>query len=348
MFEIGYPHSLDFRQEVLTPIFNNIKSAESFYVVGSASMGKTRLLDFLMRQDVQKHYLYEKASQIWLIRVDMNRLSIRSEGWAFFELLLSSIVLEASNHENVQDLRTELLDLDSQVIQGRDLLLALRLFELAVNRLCQDFKLRFCFLLDEFDEAYQTLSRDTFSQLRAVRDANKNRVLYGIFLRNPPEQLRSPKENESFYELLSRSPIGIGPYTRRDTFEMIEIISTRKQFSVTLEQQEKIFRTSGGHPGLILALLDVLAERPQLFQTIDLPNWANSFIQETTIQDECRKIWDGLSSVDQQSLLSVHAKREIPSPLKKSLFVRGLIIDTDRGIQFFSELFEQYVKLNLT
>ena len=139
-------------------------------------MGKTRLLDFLMREDVQKNYLGEKASQFWLVRVDLNRLSLRNEPWAFYELLLSSIVLELGNHEIINDLRRELIDFDLKVIESHDLLLSLRFFEIVVNRMCQEFDLSFCFLLDEFDETYKSLSLDTFSQLRAVRDANKNRV----------------------------------------------------------------------------------------------------------------------------------------------------------------------------
>ena len=41
-----YP--IQFREDVLKPFFNYIKSGESFYVVGAPSAGKTRLIDYSM------------------------------------------------------------------------------------------------------------------------------------------------------------------------------------------------------------------------------------------------------------------------------------------------------------
>ncbi len=122
------------RKEVLVPMFDYINGSESFYVVGGPSVGKTRLLDFLMREDVQKHYLKEKDSgEVWLVRVDMNRLSIRNEPWAFYELLLNSTVLELSYHKAFAERREEFWDMNTRVMESQDLLLALRHFELVVK-----------------------------------------------------------------------------------------------------------------------------------------------------------------------------------------------------------------------
>jgi hypothetical protein len=83
MLEIGPQHNLDYRNDVLTRFFQHVKSTESFYVVGAASMGKTRLLDFLLRTDVQEYYLGTAAKNYWLIRVDLNRLPANNESWTF-------------------------------------------------------------------------------------------------------------------------------------------------------------------------------------------------------------------------------------------------------------------------
>ena len=202
MLEIGPQHSLEYRGEILSRFFRHIQSTESFYVLGAASMGKTRLLDFLLKADVQEYYLGQNAKNHWLIRVDLNRLPARDESWTFYELLLSSILLDIHNHENIMHLRDEIARLDSEVIQNQDHLRALRFFELAINKLCQVYEMKLCFLFDEFDEAYKTLPAEIFRQLRGVRDANKNRLSFALFLRQLPEILRPPDENESFYELL--------------------------------------------------------------------------------------------------------------------------------------------------
>src|SRR5512147_2772260 len=126
MLEIGPQHTMDYRQEILEPFFRYVRSTESFYVVGAASMGKTRLLDFLMRADVQKHYLGEQAEHHWLVRVDLNRLVAKQDQWGFYELLLNSILLDLGNHENIDNLSTEIAKLDAEILQNRDPQLASR------------------------------------------------------------------------------------------------------------------------------------------------------------------------------------------------------------------------------
>ena len=98
MVEISSQNTLIYRQEILSLFFQHVKNAESFYVIGAASMGKTRLLDLLMKPEVQKHYLGENASQHWLIRVDLNRMPVNDPTWAFYELLINSILLDLNNH----------------------------------------------------------------------------------------------------------------------------------------------------------------------------------------------------------------------------------------------------------
>lgn len=346
MLEIGPPHPMDYRKEILSPLFRYVQSAESFYVIGAASMGKTRLLDFLTGAEVQKHYLGEHADRHWLIRVDLNRLAIMNEKWAFYELLLSSILLDLSNHENIGNLSAEIAKLDSEIIQHRDLLLALRFFELAVNKLCQAYDLKLCFLFDEFDEAYKVLSRETFLQLRAVRDANKNRISFGLFLRDLPERLRPSPDNESFYELLSRNLIGLGPYNRSDSLRIIQQLEARREYSLTSEQREKLFEASGGHPGIIQAILSVLIDTPNSSRKFDTPGWMEWLSQQPAVVEECRKIFDGLSEEEQEGL-SAFARGgfdKISLPVEKLLFAKGLLRREDGVVKFFSRLFEQYIK----
>ncbi len=100
---------IQFREDVLKEFFGYIKSGESFYVIGAPSIGKTRLMDFLMgddpdvlradteldRERVKKKYLGEEiSSKTWLARVDMNRMRREHDwGFLFYELLLHTILL---------------------------------------------------------------------------------------------------------------------------------------------------------------------------------------------------------------------------------------------------------------
>ena len=337
------------RKEILIPMFEYINGSECFYMVGGPSMGKTRLLDFLMREEVQKNYLKEEGLETWLVRVDMNRLAVQNEAWAVFELLLNSLIVELNGHENVEAHREDFLDMDFKVLEKKDLPLALRNFELAVNILCQGNNIKLCFLLDEFDKTYRDLTPQTFSQLRAIRDSNKYRVLYGIFLRELPERLRPlpDPDNEDFYELISRNVLGLGPYSKTDTVEIIRKLEKRRNFDMTSFQRERLYEASGGHIGLVQVVLSIILENPQYPQRLGTQGWLEWLSEHPMSVDESRKIWKGISKDEQDGLLAFIKGNYgvIPEPVSKLLLAKGLIRRTSSNSPcLFSPIFDHYVR----
>lgn len=348
MLEIGPRHSLSYRQEILLKLFDYIESADSFFVIGAASMGKTRLMDHTMRPEVQKHYLGDKAPSTWLIRIDLNRMPAR-ENWNFYELLLSSLILTCNDHRDLDEIdtiQTIIAELDRDVIESRDYLLALRLFELAINRLCQQYNLRLCFLFDEFDEMYATLPRELFAQLRAVRDSNKNRLCYGIYMRHLPERIRVYSQVESFRELFSNRLVGLTPYNLQDSIQMLLQLEARKSHPLPAERREWIYLQSGGHPGTISALMDLFINNPQAAQKTSQTAW---FGDQSGIADECEKIWAGLGEDERAGLLALgQGAFTGVSPLPKaSLRLKGLVTQQNGADRFFSPLFEHYIRSQL-
>ena len=354
--------NLEYRKEVLSRFFELIHSGESFYVIGAPSVGKTRLMDFLLgdnvdaaskdpfdRHAVKNHYLGEvQASATWLVRVDLNRLS-QEHDWSFhfYELLLSSVLFACSKHPetgSVKEIETMLADLDSRVIQSKDTLMAHRLFEMAMNTICQSYRLKLCFLFDEFDEPYKKMPREIFAQLRAVRDANKYRLFYVLFLRNLPETLRKPTENESFYELISRNLVGIGPYTRLDALQIIQHLERRKNFSLTQEKREWLFLMSGGHPGLLIALFGTLSQ-----QTLPIsePSW---YFKQESVAEEFRKIWNGLTEEEKDGLLAFSRGdlAHILPAARKILTAKGLLRPDGRDLTPFSPLLPLFLAAQTT
>jgi hypothetical protein len=352
----------DYREEVLKPFFKYVKSGESFFVIGAPSVGKTRLMDYLMgddpdalrrgiepdRERVKKYYLdAEAVTKTWLARVDMNRLRLENDwGFRFFELLLNTVLLACNRCEStdeIEKLKLTIAKLDSDVIESKDALKAHRLFEMAVNMLCQSYGIRLCFLLDEFDEAYKTMPRELFAHLRAIRDANKYRVSYILFLRNLPEKLRNPIDNEEFYELISRNMLGIGPYSRQDALYIIGQLEIRHELSLAQDKREWFYFLSGGHPGLIQALIKLLKDRPQAFDPMPNVEWC---AKQESIQEEFRKIWNGLLENERAGLWEfAHGNQTTMSPATgKLLITKGLLVSTiDSGVKVFSPLFETWL-----
>lgn len=354
-----------YREEVLKPFFKHIRSGESFYVVGAPSVGKTRLMDFIMGDDpdalwassgedetdrdwVKNKYLGEDiAPKIWLVRVDMNRMRHENDWpFQFYELLLNTLLLtcnRCSTMEDIESLKVELATLDSRVIQSKDALMAHRLFEMAVNMICQSYRIQICFLFDEFDETYQTMPREAFSQLRAIRDANKYRLSYILFMRNLPERLRSPKENESFYELISRNMLGLGPYTAMDSFHIIGQLEKRRDYELGKDIREWIWLNSGGHPGLIQALFTLIKEKSLSPAQMQNTEWV---AKQEIIREEFRKIWEGLLEDEQDALKKIaHNDQKSVSPLTGKLLLAKGIIKPSAGqtVTLFNPLFSYWL-----
>lgn len=355
------PTPPNYREEILTPFFKYVRSGESFYVIGAPSIGKTRLMDFIMGDDFDalregldveydsakiKYLGKDAAPRTWLVRVDMNRMR-HEDNWEFlfYELLLNTVLLASSRCEQTEEIKKikqELAALDSQVIESKDVLMAHRFFEMAINMLCQSYGNNICFLFDEFDETYQTMPREAFAQLRAIRDANKYRISYVLFLRSLPEKLRDPIENESFYELISRNMLGLGPYSMQDTFHIISQLEKRREHELTPEKREWLCINSGGHPGLIQALFTLLKDNPQSAAHMQDLEW---FARQDAVREEFRKINAGLLEEEQTGLVNIaRGNQAAVSPLTgKLLLAKGLIKPSGGRMAYFTPLLEYWL-----
>jgi hypothetical protein len=341
----GLEHSLSYRKEVLERLFGCIKSVDSFFVIGGASSGKTRLMDFITREKVQQYYLGSQAPTTWLIRVDLNRHHA-NEDWNFYELLISSLMLGCNQYEPGAEIFKQLVDLDRQVLESRDFLRALRLFELAVHMLCKNIGINICFLLDEFDEMYSNMPKELFAQLRGVRDANKYHVCYGLFLRDLPERLRPSSDNESFYELVSQRMIGLGPYSYDDAIRVLQQMEERREFSLTNQWRDAFVQASGGHPGLMQALLSTRIILAKENESMKDASWV---VKQEFIKDECDKLWNSLAEDEQSGLLATIRGMfdQISQQAFKLLTAKGILQKKGKEHKVFSPIFELYLQEKL-
>lgn len=340
MPEIGPEHPITYRAELVAPLFAKIRSRESCAVIGAASMGKSRLLQFILRSDVCAHYLAEANATTVLVWIDCNRMASFS-AWGLHELLLTGLLESSIDHPVASEQREVFMQLRREAIVERNKLLAQRNVELALQLLCQKLHLQVCFILDEFDEAYRTLPARALASLRALRDRHKYLVNYVLLLRQPPLYLRPPDECEGFYELLSRSLLGLQPYTVTDMHQIIEQITTRRGHEVSLVSATAIpqlLTLSGGHPGLLIALLDaVIAERTAPAEWFA---WAQT---QPKVAEECRKLWEGLRREERETLHHIAQAVETDFRQRESLLLKGLICETSPGqVRLFSPLFATY------
>lgn len=339
MLELGPQHSLSYRKELLAPLFSRIRSAESCAVVGAASMGKTRLLDFIMRPDVQQNYLGELADQTLFVRVDCN-LMYQSNMWGFYELLMMSLAEACGQQTESSLMRPQINNLQAQVIATENALMALRFFQLVVFQLCNEKNFRLCFLLDEFDKPYRELDEQVFAHLRAVRDANKNRLCYMLFLRSMPQHLRDPQVCEGFYELFSRSMIGLTPYTNQDLSVVLEQYEVRLQQPFSPQTKARMLSLSGGHPGLLRAIFDIAGEQTGNPACLEDTGWLAG---QPRVAEECRKLWEGLTQPERLGLIQVARQVEVQPDVLDALKLRGLVQARGGRDEIFTPLLAVYV-----
>lgn len=343
MVPFSVKHPVSYRREVCLTLFRLLHTGESLAVVGLASVGKSSLTRFLLRPDVQQHYLGDAADRTWLVLVDGHRLAEVSE-WGLYELMLTSLVEDAGGRLD-GEARGWLNGLRREVITANSALLARRHVELAMRVLCREHGLRLCLIFDEFDQLYRTLPAPALTNLRALRDMGKHEerysVCYTLMLRDHPARLRAPADVEGFYELFSRSVIGLKPYGEEDARRVIAQIAARRGRFPTAEQEEEMLRLSGGHPGLLVALSDVLVNGHARPENADPVEWA---LQQPQVAEECRKLWEGLAEDERWALSRLANSIAASYTLRELLTLKGLIRPVERDVvEFFSPVFRQYV-----
>lgn len=344
MPEIGPKHPITYRQEIAKPLFHRIQAGGSGVVVGAASAGKSRLLHFIGGDDVRSHYLGEAATETLLVWTDCNRMAEINE-WGLYELMLTALA------ESVQPpTRDSLLALRHEVILSKNALLAQRNLEMAVRMLVHEEGLRLTFILDEFDECYRELPAQALANLRALRDMNKYALGYLLFMRDAPADLRPPTDGEGFYELLSRNILGLRPYTDADANGLIEQIMARRAHEMPhlpADTATQLLRLSGGHGGLLVALIDSLTKGlPVELQGGDGSNasWDSWSRELPTVHEECRKVWHGLRDEEQHTLNHLAQGLSTGVKERQSLLLKGLIEDEGEGnVRIFSPLLHAYV-----
>ncbi len=349
MKEFGKEHDIGYRKEVFKPLFDCIRSADSCYLIGAGSMGKTRILDHLVRSDVQEHYLQEKAARTLIIRLDMNRLSDYTE-WEFYELILFNTIQVVGQNSD-----TELAKLSEHFMkrfllpvleQPDNPIKVLRFLELTIsNLMVYDNNISICFLLDEFDEAYRRLPAKVFSHLRGIRDTHKNRLCYALLVRNLPSHLRpNLDEHEGFYELLSRHEIAIPPYSRQDVHAMLKQLEERRAYPLSEPMRNKIYEMSGGHPGTVLAIFTNLLKTVEGVPYRLDPRW---LAKEESVGEECRKLLRSLEPDEQLGIIQFAQGNlaDIPSQVHKILRTKGLLASPEgQSLQIFSPIFATYLQ----
>jgi hypothetical protein len=338
MLETGpkYPY----RNDVLESIVETLRSGKSCFVIAFPGMGKTRFIDYVLRSEVQKHFRLDDTLQTLFVRIDTNRL-FSSNDWGIYELIFSSIMLCFGQIKELNGLQQEFMNVYTEMLLRREKADGLNYLDLVVEKLCRNQRL--CFVIDEFDSVYRQLSPTALSFLQHLQTTTNGRVSYVAFLREFPDQLRPPTDDQIIYSIFSPRLVELGAYSRTDSMQLIEQLEERRSHHLTTQEREWLMRYSDGIPNFLLSLFSILAEDiGDADQRFDI-NWVANY---PIVYQECDKLWQGLSDSEQAGLIEYVKNHNISSPdVYRLLRAKGILGHPDgTNEKIFSPVFYPYVK----
>jgi hypothetical protein len=332
-------YTITYRAAEARQVMSWIEAGQSGCLVGLRGAGTSNFLRFLLREDVQHHYLGQDCADFAFILVNLLALTERTE-WAVYELILDRLsgqrfLLGTEGAEKMASLRRE-------VTQSRDPLAARRAVGRSMELLCQRPAQRVVLLFDEFDAVFRTLDPSLFRCLRAIRDAHKGQVSYVVVAADELACLREDlSEVEHFSRLVSRNVWGLGPYCEADARQMIRHLASQRSIELSEEDTTRLVELCGGHAGLLKAALSLLWNAHYEGRLAKL---VPALSDEPAVRAECRKVWDSLPESEQAALCALAGGAQADPHTLPRLQRKGLVHEGRPAPLLFSPLFADFVR----
>jgi len=346
--ERGFPP----RQADLATLFAALKEMHSMSVVGVSNLGKSALLRSLTDPEIQARYLGDGAASYLFIYIDFNQMLEMSEQ-AFYELLLRCSIdaLRDLNGETyTQVLRHIETAYTGLVAPASSFEIPLR-FAQAMTAIGDWLPQRVVFLLDGIDGPVAGIDGRVFLNLRALKDKHQDGLTYVTATNRRLMQIRHDPDVAEFSELFSHHVLYISPLS--DEGIAAYLASFAASEDVTFDDEDLAFvrMWAGGHPDLLettCRVLGMLTGRPVRDPS---QNWiihrraAEVLAQDINIQAECRKIWNDLTTVEQEALLSFQAFSEEEAPPElESVTAKHLVVGRGPERRVFARAFDDFVQ----
>jgi len=331
------------RQRDVERLLGWVTAGQSCSLVGISNVGKSTLF-----RDA-----YGRGTAQWpdalFVYVDCNRmLSVTEQG--LYELILRCVLDELRSIPDAGEARNRLgmayehvtrSDSEFQVSLG---------FNDGITSLLEVQDRLVVLFLDEFDEPLRELDGRVFLNLRALSDRYPERLSYVVATNHLMRSIRRDMDVDEFCELFAHHLLFLGPLTEKETRAYALELAQRDH--VTFDEQDIQFiqLKSGGHPGLVEAICTVLGgvtgepARDASQDWIIHRDVSERLRNNRVVQNECFKLWNDLTSEEQDGLLTLVARQDPPpAAILRSLQNKHLLQPTSEGIQFLGQVFEEYV-----
>lgn len=329
---------IEYRAELIQPLLASVAAGECCSVVGINGVGKSNLVQHMLRPDVIQHYVGERAPQLRLIYIDSNMLVDWSH-WGLFEGL-AEVLLTTLGSELPAEVGASLLQRHAQYLaQKKNSALMFRHCADVVHVMCMHWAL--VLLFDEFDPLFAQLGAQTLRNLRGLRDRHKYRLMFLTFSRNSLLTIHSDDDwddIEPFAELFTLRELGVHPLRSQDARAEVTRFAMRHATKIGEAVQQRIVRLSGGHPALIRTLT-------QAALNDQLAHSEAQILMMPAVRLECVKIWNDLTAEEQIGLRLASRGAPLNQAQSSELLLKGVLSrDTTGELVVFSSLFAHYLR----
>jgi Transcriptional regulatory protein, C terminal len=278
------------------PLLEDLAAGECAAVTGLSNTGKSSVMRALAGEPAESLYLQQTGRPITLVYVDCNR-AVAISAQAFYEVVLRS-VLERLASEAPPALAASLRSRHQAVTDAATSFAASLAFNLALTEVCEQLGRGLGLLLDEFDEIYAALEDRALLNLRALRDRFSDRLTFVTATLRGLEGLRGKDLEDEFAEMFSRSTYVMPPLGDVEADRLLDAVAPD---GLDAGRRQLCRELGGGHPGLLVAVAQVLVENPT-----DRGEAARERVrQHPQPRAECLKMWGQLTADEQAALMSL-------------------------------------------
>lgn len=334
------------RTRELAHLINCLRQGECAAVIGISNIGKSSLLQALRSEPALRACAHNGEAPPQIVLLDF--LGATPDELDFYEQLLHATIMSLGSAPPDPTLPGTLKAAHRELLRATTHREAHYLFDEAISTLCRESGRRLVFVLDEFDRAYQKLPAAPLLHLRRLRDRVQGRLSYITATCRRLQHLRADDEElYEFHEPLDPHTLILQPLTQDESHRFIDHLPAQRGETLPEALAKRIIDLSGGHPGLMERLYDVLADVP-LDEALVTP--PAELEQMLSIRQECQRLWDELETEEHEALLALshnekgHPRDTLDPQQRDALESKGLIARQGHRPAIFSPILAQFVK----
>jgi hypothetical protein len=323
-----------YREDEVRLIISFAIRGESLGFMGMAGIGKSNLVNFLRNIQQQTSPLQQEAQNLYFPVVDATY-------WQRTPSHLWKMMLEALT-QATKDL--PLPQAEEKIISIDEEERNLGALQSRLRRICQEHGRKVMFVLDDFDNVFETGPLPMLERLNGLRsEGNRGLLSYLVFTKLLPHVLGREYDlaNKSkFYDLFCHHIYALEPYTPEDARQMLVHLNENAGRPLRSMELSQVRQLAGGHGQLLKIVFNLCLQ-----EGLPGSDAVAHFAASPDVQQECRRILRNLHPEEQAVALKLargqHANEE--SPLVDHLFRRGLLLAME-PVTWFSPLWEHFLK----